>query len=154
MKRKQFKLTALAATVGIAASAAFGQSQAPVGLDMVSDFKSAVIQGVLTNPRVNAEWYNFEATREAERGARGGYLPSVDLYSEWGREERETPLIDLGDYSRDATRFSITQMLFDGFATRDQVASLGYAKLSRFYVFKRASVEIGLVGAIAYLDTV
>ena len=154
MKRKQFKLTALAATVGIAASAAFGQSQAPVGLDMVSDFKSAVIQGVLTNPRVNAEWYNFEATREAERGARGGYLPSVDLYSEWGREERETPLIDLGDYSRDATRFSITQMLFDGFATRDQVASLGYAKLSRYYDFKRASEEIGQEAAIAYLDTV
>ena len=79
MRKKQLKLTALAAAVGIAATTAFGQSQAPVGLDMVSDFKSAVTQGVLTSPRVNADWYNFEATREAERGARGGYLPSVDL---------------------------------------------------------------------------
>ena len=154
MKRKQWKLTALAAAVGIAATTAFGQSQAPVGLDMVSDFKSAVTKGVLTSPRVNADWYNFEATREAQRGARGGYLPSVDLYSEWGREERETPLIDLGDYSRDATRFSITQMLFDGFATRDQVASLGYAKLSRYYDFKRSSEEVALEAAQAYLDTV
>ena len=149
MKRKQFRLTVIAAAVGIAASSAFGQTQAPVGLDMISDFKSAVTQGVLTNPRVVSEWYNFEATREAERGARGGYLPSVDLYSEWGREERETPLIDLGDYSRDATRFSITQMLFDGFATRDQVASLGFAKLSRYYDFKRASEEIALEAAFA-----
>ena len=154
MKSKQLKLSALAAAVGIAAATAFGQSEAPVGMDTVTDFRSAVTQGVMTNPRVVAEWYNFEATREAERGARGGYLPSVDLYSEWGREDRETPLIDLGDYSRDATRFSITQMLFDGFATRDEVARLGYAKLSRYYDFKRASEEIALEAAAAYLDTV
>ncbi|MEH6585123.1 MAG: TolC family outer membrane protein [Halioglobus sp.] len=154
MKRKQWKLTALAVAVGVSASTAFGQTQAPVGLGTVSDFKSAVTQGVLSSPRVNSDWYNFEATREAERGARGGYLPSVDLYSEWGREDRETPLVDVGDYSRDATRFSITQMLFDGFATRDQVASLGFAKLSRYYDFKRASEEVGLEAAQAYLDTV
>ncbi|RLQ23586.1 transporter [Seongchinamella sediminis] len=154
MGRKKNGLTAIAAAMGISATLAQAQSQAPVGLDTVTDFKSAVTQGVLTNPRVVSQWYNFEATREAERGARGGYLPSVDLYSEWGREERETPLIDLGDYSRDATRFTITQMLFDGFATRDQVASLGYAKLSRYYDFKRASEEIALEAAVAYLDTV
>jgi outer membrane protein, adhesin transport system len=84
----------------------------------VADFKSAVTQAVMTNPRVNAAWYNFEATREAQRAAKGGYFPSVDLSAEIGREERETPLVDLGSYTRDATRFTITQMLFDGFATR------------------------------------
>lgn len=154
MESKNIKLSALTAAVGMTATLAFGQTQVPVGLDTVTDFRTAVTQGVLVSPRVNADWYNFEATREAERGARGGYLPSVDLYSEWGREERETPLIDLGDYSRDATRFSITQMLFDGFGTRDQVAALGFAKLSRYYDFKRASEEVGLEAAGAYLDTV
>jgi outer membrane protein, adhesin transport system len=154
MKTKQWKLKTLVVAVGMAATTVFAQSEAPVGLDSVTDFKSAVTQGVLTSPRVNADWYNFEATREAERGARAGYLPSVDLYSEWGREDRETPLVDMGDYSRDATRFSITQMLFDGFATRDQVASLGFEKLSRYYDFKRASEEVGLEAAQAYLDTV
>ena len=69
----------------------------------VADFREAVTQAVLTNPRVNAAWYNFEATREAQRAAEGGYFPSVDLSSEIGREERETPLVDLGSYTRDAT---------------------------------------------------
>jgi len=120
----------------------------------ISGLRETVTQGVMFSPRVNATWYNFEASREAERGAFGAYLPSVDVYGEYGEEERETPLVDLGDYSRDAVRFSITQMLFDGFATRDEVARLGYAKLARYYDFKRASEEVALEVASAYLDTV
>ncbi|AQA18040.1 transporter [Halioglobus japonicus] len=154
MKYLPFKRISLALAVSATALGATAQTTSAPSDDIVSDFKTAITQGVTLSPRVNAEWYNFEATREAQRGARGGYLPSADLYSEWGREERETPLIDFDDYSRDATRFSITQMLFDGFATRDEVARLGYAKLSRYYDFKRASEELALEAAEAYLDTV
>jgi hypothetical protein len=64
---------------------------ATVQAQQVADFNSAVTQAVMTNPRVNAAWYNFEATREAQRAAKGGYFPSVDLSAEIGREERETP---------------------------------------------------------------
>lgn len=120
----------------------------------ITGLQEAITQGVLSSPRVNASWYNFEASRHAQRGARGAYLPSVDLYGEYGREERETPLVDLGDYTRDVARFSVTQMLFDGFATRNEVARLGYAKLSSYYELKRASEEVALEVAQAYLDTV
>jgi len=125
--------------------------QAPV---IVSNLKEAITQGVLISPRVNADWYNFAATSEAQRAARGGYYPSADIYAEVGREDRNTPLIDLGDYGRDSTEFSITQMLFDGFATRDTVARLGYDKLSNYYIFKRSSEEVALEVAVAYLETV
>ncbi|MFV8818039.1 TolC family outer membrane protein [Haliea sp. E17] len=153
MKLNRMRVAVLAATMGLA-TGVWGQSEAPAETGIVGDFNTAVTRGVMRSPRVNADWYNFEASREAERGARGGYFPSADLYSEWGREDRETPLVDFGDYSRDATRFSITQMLFDGFATRDEVARLGYAKLSRYYDFKRSSEEAALEAVIAYLDTV
>ncbi len=126
-----------------------GQANAePVG-----DFKQAVTEAVLSSPRVNASWYNFEAVREAERGARAGYLPSADFLAEIGREDRDTPLIDDHNYGRDATRFSITQMLFDGFATREEVRRLGYSKLSQYYDLQRASQETALEAATAYLDT-
>ncbi|QFU76897.1 transporter [Halioglobus maricola] len=154
MKSLPFRRISLALAVTAVAHGVSAQTTSSPSTDTVADFKTAVTQGVLLSPRVNAEWYNFEATREAQRGARGGYLPSADLYSEWGREERETPLVDFDDYSRDATRFSITQMLFDGFATRDEVARLGYAKLSQYYNFKRASEELALEASEAYLDTV
>ena len=71
-----------------------------------------------------------------------------------GREDRDTPLVDLGTYTRDASRLSITQMLFDGFATREEVRRLGYSKLSQYYELQRASQETALEAAQAYLDTV
>ena len=146
MKRKSSLLVPVALTFGVLAPVALAEP--------VSDFRQAVTQTVLTSPRVNASWYNFEATREAQSSARGGYFPSVDLNAEIGEENRDTPLIDTGNYSRDATRLSITQLLFDGFATREEVARLGYAKLSRYYDLKRASEETAFEAAEAYLDTV
>lgn len=120
---------------------------APVG-----DFHSAVSQAVMTNPRTNAAWYNLAASVEAQRAAQGGYLPSVDLSAEIGREERETPLVDLGRYTRDAARLTITQMLFDGFQTREEVRELGFEKLSQYYEYRQASQEVALEAAQAYID--
>lgn len=148
MKKQLCLAVAVLATGLLQSQGAAAQAQP------VADFREAVTQAVLTNPRVNAAWYNFEATREAQRAAAGGYFPSVDLSSEIGREERETPLVDLGSYTRDATRFTITQMLFDGFATREDVRALGFSKLNQYYELQRASEEIALEAAQAYLDTV
>jgi adhesin transport system outer membrane protein len=130
------------------------QAQDTAAPAAASDLRGAITEGVLISPRVNADWFNFAALGEAERGAFAGYLPSADVYASLGREDRETPLVDIGDYSYDATHFSITQMLFDGFATRDEVARLGYEKLSQYYTFKRASEEVALEVAVAYLETV
>ncbi|MEP0200686.1 MAG: TolC family outer membrane protein [Halioglobus sp.] len=146
MKRKLALLAPVALAMGVFSTQSSAQP--------ITDYTAAVKQAVLTNPRVNAAWYNFEATREAQRAAQGGYLPSVDVIADVGREERETPLVDFGDYSRDATRLSITQMLFDGFETRDQVQALGFEKLSQYYELQRASEEIALEASRAYFDTV
>lgn len=134
--------------------ALMGVIAAPLAIaEPVSDLRAAVTESVLNSPQVNASWYNFESTRAAQSAARAGYLPSVDINAEIGREERDTPLIETGKYTRDATRFSVTQMLFDGFATRAEVARLGYAKLSQYYDLQRASEETALEAANAYIDT-
>jgi adhesin transport system outer membrane protein len=146
MKTKQTLVSAAILTLGCLS---LGASAEPV-----ADFKEAVTKAILHSPRVNASWYNFEAVRESERAARGGYLPSVDVTSELGREDRDTPLINLDDYSRDASRLSVTQMLFDGFATREEVKRLGYSKLSQYYDLQRASQETALEATQAYMDTV
>ena len=146
MKTKLKLISSVVLTLGGLAGTAVAE---PIG-----DFNEAITQAVLTSPRVNASWYNFEAVREAERAAVGGYLPSVDVTSEIGREERQTPLVDSHDYSRDASRLSVTQMLFDGFQTREEVRRLGYSKLSQYYDLQRASQETALEAAQAYLDTV
>ena len=151
-KRTGFYTALVVAIIGTMSVHAETESRAAAA--NVSGLKEAITQGVMISPRVNADWYNFAARGYAEQGARGSYYPSVDLSSRIGREDRDTPLIDIGDFGYDATQFSITQMLFDGFATRDEVARLGYDKLSQYYNFKRASEEVALEVAVAYLDTV
>lgn len=130
-----------------------GAGSLAVHAEPIADFEQAIKQAVTSNPRVVANWYDFEASREAQRAAEGGYYPSVDINADIGREDRETPLIDFDDYSRDAVRFSITQMLFDGFSTREEVRRLDFEKRTQYYNLQRASQEIGLEAAQAYLDT-
>lgn len=151
-KKVRFYPAFIVAIIGM--TAAHAQTESQAAAENVSGLKEAITQGVMISPRVNADWYNFAAKGYAEQGARGRYYPSVDLASRIGREDRDTPLIDIGDFGYDATQFSITQMLFDGFATRDEVARLGYDKLSQYYNFKRASEEVALEVAVTYLDTV
>ena len=151
-KKIRFYPAFIVAIIGM--TVAHAQTEPQAAAANVSGLKEAITQGVMISPRVNADWYNFAAKGYAEQSARGSYYPSVDLASRIGREDRDTPLIDLGDFGYDATQFSITQMLFDGFATRDEVARLGYDKLSQYYNFKRASEEVALEVAVTYLDTV
>lgn len=120
----------------------------------VATYGQAITTALTTNPAVTAAYYEFEAARESQRSAEGGLYPSVDLNADIGREERQTPLQDFGDYERNAIRFSITQLLFDGFQTRDEARALGYQKLARYYDFDAASQSIALEATNAYLDTV
>jgi adhesin transport system outer membrane protein len=89
-----------------------------------------VRKAVIGNPEVQASWHAFTASAEEQEVARGGYRPSVDVVGVVGREH----LRDNGQNStfsqRDAT-LRLSQMVYDGFATRSEVARLGYVKLAR-----------------------
>ena len=110
-----------------------------------------VSHAVLHNPDVNASWYTFRAAREEKRAAQGGYLPSVDLSAQVGSERTDTPITTDNSYSADSVRLSLTQMLFDGFAVRNNVARLDAASLARYYELRqgfRGTSPAG--GAILY----
>ena len=99
-------------------------------------------------------YYQFEEAREAHRSSQGLFYPSVDLDADYGWEERKTPVRDFGDYERDSVRFSVTQLLFDGFQIRDQARALGYEELSKYYNFHFAAQEVALEATDIYATTV
>ena len=113
-------------------------------------------QAVLDNPDVKASWTTFKAAKAEQRVAKGGYYPSVDVAVETGSERGDQPgaLTSQRTYHRESSRFTLTQMLFDGFATYNDVARLGYAKLARYYELKSQSEVIALDAATAYIDVV
>jgi adhesin transport system outer membrane protein len=122
--------------------------------EKINNFGAAVSAALVTNPAVVSAYYDFEAAREGQRSAEGGFYPSVDLDADYAWEERETPLNDFGDYERDSVRFSVTQLLFDGFQTRDRARSLGYEKLARYYDVHGAAQSIAFDASVAYSNTV
>lgn len=107
---------------------------------------------VLNNPEVNAGWYTFKAAMAEKRAAQGGYLPSVDLEAQVGREQTDSPTTSDNSYSTDSVRLTLTQMLFDGFSVRNNVKRLDAASLARFYELRQISEEKAQEAAQAYID--
>ncbi|WP_170291440.1 TolC family protein, partial [Dechloromonas hortensis] len=87
--------------------------------------KEVAQQAVLNSPEVTSKWHNYKAAEEEIGVARGGFLPRVDLTAGGGRETlQQPPLRDRNDYSRSSYLLSLNQMLFDGFATHNEVRRL------------------------------
>jgi adhesin transport system outer membrane protein len=118
----------------------------------VVTLREAVKSAIMSNPDVQARWHTFQASLYEQEVARGGYFPRVDLTSGVGRESLTQPNLPTTDYTRRSAVLSLTQMLFDGFATRNEVARLGYTKLGRYYEVLDASETTALDTVRAYLD--
>lgn len=115
--------------------------------------KDVAQRAVLNSPEVTAKWHNYRAADEEIGVARGGYFPRVDLTAGGGRENlKQPPLGARDDYTRSGYLLSLNQMIFDGFATRNEVRRLDKAKLVRYYELLDASENIALEAGRAYLD--
>lgn len=122
----------------------------------VGSLDEAISRSVVQNPEVMASWHNFEAAGEEQRAGKGGYYPSVDLVGQIGHERLDLSPSGAADGSYEpwSAGLSLTQMLFDGFATKNEVSRLGHMKKVRFYEFRSTSEEVALETVRAYLDTV
>lgn len=114
--------------------------------------KDVAQRAVLNSPEVTSKWHNYKAADEEIGVARGGYFPRVDLTAGSGRESLRQPSAAERDYTRSGYMLSLNQMLFDGFATRNEVRRLGKAKLVRYYELLDASENVALEAGRAYLD--
>jgi len=133
-----------AAPVGAQVSAAAAPAQ--------STLKDVAQRAVLNSPEVTSKWHNYRAAEEEIGVARGGYFPRIDLTAGTGRESLRTPSAAERDYNRTGYVLSLNQMLFDGFATRNEVRRLDKARLVRYYELLDASENVALEASRAYLD--
>ncbi len=113
--------------------------------------KSAAQKAVLSSPEVLQRWHAYQAADNEKDVAFGGYLPRADLAAGIGREYRDDPIM-VKDYTRRSTTLSLTQMLYDGFATRNEVKRLDHARQVRFFELLDISETVALEAARAYVD--
>lgn len=115
--------------------------------------RAVVMQAIATNPEVLASWDVFQSVAHEKDAAWGGYLPSVDVTGRVGYEGYRSNS-QTSDYQPAEASFVFTQMLYDGFLTRDEVARLGAEQLVRLYELLEMSENTALAVVTAYVDVV
>ncbi|SFH68077.1 TolC family outer membrane protein [Modicisalibacter xianhensis] len=131
----------------LALACAQANAQEAAGIDTL---RGAVQRAMTQNPQVQASWHGFQAAMDEVDIARGQYLPSLDVSAGMGREYREDD--DRGSYDADFAEVTLTQMLWDGFETANEVERLDQAKLVSYYELMSTSNDVALEVTQAYQD--
>lgn len=128
----------------------------PVQAEELS-LQDALKRGLASNPEVGVVENNRQATQEELRQARGLYLPSIDLAASAGTEYTDnntTRAAGLEDRSRGIYDYSatLTQMLFDGFAAKNETERQQARVRSATYRVNETAELVGLDIVEAYLE--
>lgn len=114
--------------------------------------KEAAQNAVLNNPEVLARWHTIKAADGERDVGAGALLPKVDLAAGSGVERRNAPATTGTRFDRNSASLTITQLLYDGFATRNDVKRLDHARLVRLFEFFDTSETVALEAVRAYYD--
>ncbi|MGR5268276.1 TolC family outer membrane protein [Vibrio astriarenae] len=118
--------------------------------------EQAVAHTIKTNPTIKAQYNEFISKRYLREASGGQYLPSIDLEAGIGYQDIDTPDSgvdwDFGDYTGNEVRVSLTQLLWDGNATlNDMDRTAADAESVRLQLLADAE-DIALEVARIYLD--
>jgi adhesin transport system outer membrane protein len=117
----------------------------------VLTIRDAAQQAVLNNPEVMARLHGVRAALGERDAVRGGLYPRVDLTAGVGPESRSSVN---GQYTRSNATLSLTQLLYDGFATLRDVRRLDHAARVRVFELLATSEGVALEAARAYYDVI
>tara|TARA_B100000700_G_scaffold150217_1_gene166912 strand:- start:3786 stop:5759 length:1974 start_codon:yes stop_codon:yes gene_type:complete len=141
---KPLLLTAIALTTMFTSSLSQARSTEPLSY--------AAKQAIDTNPQVKQRWHEFKASMHGVDAAFSGYLPKVDVNASTGYETRNYGVDD--DYARNTAELSVTQMLYDGFRTSNEVERFEQIQLTRYFELLAQAQQTSLEAATAYLDVI
>lgn len=120
----------------------------------IETYGQALKLAIENNPSLSGSYFDFASSRERVDVVRGELRPSVDLLAIEGREERQTPTANFGRFDRSDVKFTVTQLLFDGRATRDRLEAAEFEARRDFQAHLRATETAALELTVTYLDVV
>lgn len=122
------------------------------GLAGAASLSEITERALAQSPEVRAKLHEFLSATQDQRAARGGYLPTLDLESYYGRERLDNNVGPVSSFNHPGASLQLRQILFNGFATRNEVRRLGHAKTARYYDLLNTTDDTALETARAYLD--
>jgi len=124
--------------------------------------KEAAERAVNTHPEVGQARFNKRAIEQELRGARGGYLPSIDARGSIGHEWRNDANTRArlrgptesgwSDMNRYEAGVSLRQLIFDGFGTDSEVNRQFYRATSAQHKTADVAQVLALRAIEAYLE--
>ncbi len=146
--RGAIRAVSLAVGLAWAASTALAQPVDPL--------RMTVEKALQTNPEVAARFNAYRASDDAIGVVRGGLLPRLDLDASIARDRTRITSRAPTTQSLNRTGIGLTlsQLLWDGLATSNDVNRLSHEKLARYYELLDTTEEIALEAARAYYDVI
>lgn len=119
--------------------------------------QEAVQRTVNKNPEIQSAKSDRRAVEHEISQARAGYFPTIDIAAGIGWEQSSNVATrNRGDgtvsYGREETSIQLRQMVFDGFATSNEIDRHKARTNARAYTVFGQSEIIGLDAVVAYID--
>jgi adhesin transport system outer membrane protein len=116
--------------------------------------RAAAEKAVGTNPDVTARFNALRAAGDAVDVVRGGLFPRVDLNAGAGRDEERvsTRTPEAQSITRSGVGLSLTQLLWDGLGTKNEIDRLSHDRLARYFELLEVTELTALEAARAHFD--
>lgn len=116
--------------------------------------RAAAEKAVAGHPDVLARFNAYRAAADAVDVARGGLLPSLDLNAAVGRGQDRIDGRDPSTQSltRSSVGLSLSQLLWDGMGTRNEVSRLTHDRLARYFELIETTEQTVLEAVRAHVD--
>lgn len=119
------------------------------------NIKETIEDAIIHNPEFRQQVKSYRAIEAEVSGAKGGYYPRIDLNAGIGYEEVDRPGINNtgGDgLTRREASIKLTQNLFEGFGTQDELDRQKYRLDAQAYQAISTANDIALEMAQAYVN--
>ncbi len=117
-----------------------------------NNLHDAVQQAIVNNPEVLAKWNSLNAARYEKKAAKGANYPRIDLNARIGYNQQDSNVLGESTYKPREASLQLTQLLFDGFTTRNTIKKFNRLSLVRYFELLEISESIALETTRAYLD--
>ncbi len=135
---------------------AFATSATSSRAEPLLTLKQMVEKTISSNPEVQAKYHAYIGAGYEEDTVKGGFLPKIDVQSTYRNQEN----VDNGRSAASGlavptwnNELVLRQMIFDGFATSNEVNRLDHAKRVRYYELQSAMQNTTLEFMRSYIDT-
>ena len=115
--------------------------------------RSVVQRALQGSPDVTSRLNAYLGKIEAQTVAAAGYKPRLDLNADVGTDRSQTRgVTGWQNINRAGAGLTLTQVLWDGLATRDQVTRAGHDRMGRWFDLVEASEQTALEATRAVYD--